>query len=153
VKKINDKLYESLMTGEVPDLKTLVGQEDIILLKRRAQTLTSNKALPPVVTHNMVEGDKDEILQHIRRCKLFNTKDDRVKVIYHPEFVNITSPIFPLDYSDFVRGCHLGVFPSYYEPWGYTPAECTVMGVPSITSNLTGFANFMQKRIPNPDEH
>jgi Glycogen synthase len=33
-----------------------------------------------------------------------------------------------LDYEEFVRGCHLGVFPSYYEPWGYTPAECTVVG-------------------------
>jgi glycogen(starch) synthase len=76
-----------------------------------------------------------------------------VKVIYHPEFLNAVSPIFPLDYDEFVRGCHLGVFPSYYEPWGYTPAECMLMGVPSITSNLTGFANFMSKRVTNPDEH
>jgi len=59
VKKINDKLYENLMSGDIPDVKNLVGQEDIILLKRRAQTLTSNKALPPIVTHNMVDGDKD----------------------------------------------------------------------------------------------
>jgi hypothetical protein len=60
--QINDRLYESLMTGEVPDVKSLLGQEDIILLKRRAQTLTSNKSLPPVVTHNMVDGDKDGML-------------------------------------------------------------------------------------------
>jgi glycosyltransferase involved in cell wall biosynthesis len=43
-----------------------------------------------------------------------------------------------MDYEEFVRGCHLGVFPSYYEPWGYTPAECTVMGIPSVTTNLSG---------------
>jgi len=47
------------MMGEVPDFKTLIEQEDIVLLKRRAQTLLSNKSLPPVVTHNMVDGDRD----------------------------------------------------------------------------------------------
>lgn len=61
----------------------------------------------------------------------------------------------------------MGVFPSYYEPWGYTPAECTIMGtdgpynhcivliflsgVPSITSNLTGFSNYMCKRVGDPE--
>lgn len=46
-----------------------------------------------------------------------------------------------------ITGCHLGVFPSYYEPWGYTPAECTVLGIPSVTSNLSGFGCFMQDHI------
>lgn len=60
------------------------------------------------------------------------------QVVFHPEFLSSTNPLFGLDYEEFVRGCHLGVFPSYYEPWGYTPAECTVMGIPSITTNLSG---------------
>lgn len=59
-------------------------------------------------------------------------------MVFHPEFLSSTNPLFALDYEEFVRGCHLGVFPSYYEPWGYTPAECTVMGIPSITTNLSG---------------
>lgn len=58
--------------------------------------------------------------------------------MFHPEFLSSTNPLFGLDYEEFVRGCHLGVFPSYYEPWGYTPAECTVMGIPSVTTNLSG---------------
>ena len=60
------------------------------------------------------------------------------KVVFHPEFLSSTNPLFGLDYEEFVRGCHLGIFPSYYEPWGYTPAECTIMGIPSITTNLSG---------------
>ena len=52
-------------------------------------------------------------------------------MVFHPEFLVSTNPLFGIDYDEFVRGCHLGVFPSYYEPWGYTPAECTVMGIPS----------------------
>jgi glycogen(starch) synthase len=94
--------------------------------------------LPPITTHNVIEDWKDPVLSSLRRCKLFNSVHDRVKVIFHPEFMSGTNPLFGLDYEDFVRGCHLGVFPSYYEPWGYTPGECTVMGIPSITTNLSG---------------
>ena len=58
-----------------------------------------------------------------------------------------------MDYDDFVRGTHLGVFASYYEPWGYTPAECTVMGVPSITTNLSGFGCYMEELIENSSDY
>jgi len=64
-----------------------------------------------------------------------------------------TSPLLPLDYEEFVRGCHLGVFPSYYEPWGYTPAECTVMGVPNISTNLSGFGCFMEEHVNEPQTY
>uniref|UniRef100_A0A7N6AY67 Glycogen [starch] synthase n=1 Tax=Anabas testudineus TaxID=64144 RepID=A0A7N6AY67_ANATE len=72
------------------------------------------------------------------------------QIIFHPEFLSSTSPLLPMDYEDFVRGCHLGVFPSYYEPWGYTPGECTVMGIPSVTTNLSGFGCFMEEHISDP---
>lgn len=75
------------------------------------------------------------------------------QIIFHPEFLSSTNPLFGLDYEEFVRGCHLGVFPSYYEPWGYTPAECTVMGIPSITTNLSGFGCFMQDHIADPKSY
>merc|ERR1712083_636707 len=82
-----------------------------------------------------------------------NNHYDRVKVIFHPEFLSSTNPLFGLDYQDFVRGCHLGVFPSYYEPWGYTPAECTIMGIPSVTTNLSGFGCFMRDQISDPQSY
>ena len=95
----------------------------------------------------------DPVLTSVRRCQLFNTVHDRVKVVFHPEFLSSTNPLFGLDYEEFVRGCHLGVFPSYYEPWGYTPAECTVMGIPSVTTNLSGFGCFMQEQIADPKSY
>lgn len=69
----------------------------------------------------MVNDGADQVLNAFRRCQLFNQDHDRVKVIFHPEFLSSSSPLIGLDYEDFVRGCHIGVFPSYYEPWGYTP--------------------------------
>jgi glycogen(starch) synthase len=136
-------------TNEIPAFDNLISSEDKILLKRRIFALKRN-SLPPVVTHNMSEDGADPILNQIRRVKLFNNSADRVKVIFHPDFLNSNNPILGLDYEEFVRGCHLGVFPSYYEPWGYTPAECTVMGIPSITTNLSGFGSFMQDLIESP---
>ena len=47
----------------------------------------------------------------------------------------------------------MGVFPSYYEPWGYTPAECTIMGVPSITTNLSGFGCFIEEHVVDPSSY
>lgn len=76
-----------------------------------------------------------------------------MKVVFHPEFLSTTNPLFGLDYQEFVRGCHMGVFPSYYEPWGYTPAECTIMGIPSITTNLSGFGCFMEEHVTDPQSY
>ncbi|KAM0754350.1 glycogen synthase [Meredithblackwellia eburnea MCA 4105] len=156
--RIGARLFErtARYTGEhgteVPEAATLLSDEDKILLKRRVLALRRN-SLPPVTTHNMADDANDPVLNQIRRVQLFNRGSDRVKVIFHPEFLNANNPILGLDYEEFVRGCHLGVFPSYYEPWGYTPAECTVMGVPSITTNLSGFGCFMEDLIENSEDY
>ena len=88
----------------------------MVVLKRRIFALKRD-TLPPVVTHNMLDDVNDPLLKHLRRVQLYNRPQDRVKVVFHPEFLNSNNPLFSLDYDDFVRGCHLGVFPSYYEPW------------------------------------
>jgi len=156
--RIGKRIFEhaARYTGEhgteVPKAEDLLSSEDKILLKRRVFALKRN-SLPPVVTHNMADDANDPILNQIRRVELFNRSSDRVKVIFHPEFLNSNNPILGLDYEEFVRGCHLGVFPSYYEPFGYTPAECTVMGIPNVTTNLSGFGCFMEDLLETPDDY
>ena len=94
-----------------------------------------------------------------------------MKVVFHPEFLSNDNPLLGLSYEEFVRGCHLGVFPSYCkikqikeignfyifsssdEPWGYTPAECTVMGIPSVTTNLSGFGCFIEEHVVRPESY
>src|SRR6201999_4086126 len=87
------------------------------------------------------------------RCGLFNHPSDRVKIVFHPEFLSSANQVLGLDYHNLVRGTHLGIFGSYYEPWGYTPAECTIMGVPSITTNLSGFGCYIEEMIDNPSRY
>jgi glycogen(starch) synthase len=57
-----------------------------------------------------------------------------------------------MEYYQFIRGCHMGIFPSYYEPWGYTPLECIASGIPSVTSDLAGFGSFVESAIPESDK-
>ena len=146
--QIGPRMFEAAASGELPDPQTLLTDQQIIRLKR--MLLTRRRGTPPpIVTHDMEHDDADPILAHLRHRRLFNAAEDRVKVVYHPAFLSATNPLFGLEYEDFVRGCHLGVFPSYYEPWGYTAAECTVMGVPSVTSNLAGFGTFIASQVPD----
>ena len=103
--------------------------------------------MPPVVTHNLVNDQSDDILNFLRTSHMVNNAHDRVKIVYHPDFVSVTNPLFAMDYGQFVRGCHLGVFPSYYEPWGYTPLECIARGVPAVTSDLSGFGDYVENKM------
>lgn len=148
----NPHHYVDTARSALPELDDILKSSDRVLLKRRMIALKTD-TLPAITTHNMVDDSTDPVLNQIRSCQLFNQKEDRVKVIFHPEFLNSANPILPIDYDEFVRGCHLGVFPSYYEPWGYTPAECTVMGIPSITTNLSGFGCYMEDLIENSQDY
>ncbi|OAX83075.1 glycogen [starch] synthase [Emergomyces africanus] len=153
---IGRRLFERCLSWKegdnMPDEKDLITSQDRVLLRRRLFAMKRHQ-LPPIVTHNMINDAEDPVLNQLRRVQLFNHPSDRVKVVFHPEFLNSSNPVLPLDYDDFVRGTNLGVFPSYYEPWGYTPAECTVMGIPSITTNLSGFGCYMEELIENSSDY
>ncbi|KAL5273178.1 GYS2 family protein [Megaselia abdita] len=149
---IGKRMYDTCLSGRIPDGDELLTKEDLVKIKRCLFSMQRDTQ-PPVTTHNIVDDWNDPVLSAIRRCQLFNTVHDRVKMVFHPEFLTSTNPLFGLDYEEFVRGCHLGVFPSYYEPWGYTPAECTVMGIPSVTTNLSGFGCFMNEHIQDPKSY
>ncbi|CAF0836024.1 unnamed protein product [Adineta steineri] len=149
---IGKRLYEICLKGHLPSAEHILEPTNIIELKKCIYA-SQRSTLPPICTHNVNDDNRDPILNALRRCHLFNDRYDRVKVIFHPEFLRSTSPLLPLDYEEFVRGCHLGVFPSYYEPWGYTPAECTVMGVPNISTNLSGFGCFLEEHVQEPQTY
>jgi len=135
----------------LPDLNKFVDDYWRLRLRRTLQSWKGGQ-LPTVVTHNLVNDGEDEILNFLRSSNLVNNPEDRVKVVYHPDFLSTTNPILPLEYNQFVRGCHMGVFPSYYEPWGYTPLECIASGVPTVTSDLSGFGDYVQNNMPGHEE-
>jgi len=141
-------LFLAASSGEIPNLNEFM--EDYWRLRlRRAIHAWKSKAPPGVVTHDLIDDANDPVLSQLRVCRLFNLADDPVKIVFHPDFVQATSPLFGMEYEQFVRGCHLGVFPSYYEPWGYTPLESIALGVPAVTSDLSGFGSYLKQLVPD----
>ena len=74
-------------------------------------------------------------------------------MVYHPDFIDTTNPLFGMDYGEFVRGCHLGIFPSFYEPWGYTPLDCLARGVPAFSSYYRGFGYYVGTYFPDHEDY
>ena len=93
----------------------------------------------PVITHELYNMDDDKALSMMRAIGLDNNPNSRVKVIFVPCYLNGNDGIFNMPYYDLLPGDDLAVYPSYYEPWGYTPLESVAFHVPTITTDLAGF--------------
>ncbi len=153
-KQVGSQLFykaASITDNKLPQLNDFVDDYWRLRFRRTLQSWKSDR-LPPVVTHNLVNDTDDPILMFLRSSNMVNKPDDKVKIVYHPDFIVPANPLWGIEYDQFTRGCNLGVFPSYYEPWGYTPLESIARGVPAVTSNLSGFGDFVLQNVNNPRE-
>jgi glycogen(starch) synthase len=149
--QFGERLFLATAMGATPPADELV--DDYLRLRlRRLTHAWRTRRLPTIVTHDLVDDANDEVLNQLRAANLINLPEDPVKVVYHPDFITSADPLFGMDYDQFVRGCHLGVFPSYYEPWGYTPLECVARGVPAVTSDLSGFGTYLLENMPDHED-
>ena len=97
----------------------------------------------PVITHNLYNPDSDPVYNRINALSIHNEPQDMVTVIDVPSYLNGDDGIFDMTYYDLLAGLDAAVFPSYYEPWGYTPLESAAFGVPTITTDLAGFGQWV----------
>ncbi|MCU0444663.1 MAG: glycosyltransferase [Microscillaceae bacterium] len=151
VQQIGERFFYAVVNRsetQFPNINDLVDEYWQLRLRRTIQSWKTEH-LPLLVTHNLVNDQTDEILNTLREKKLLNAPHDRVKVVYHPDFVSPSDPFFGMEYVQFLRGCNLGIFPSYYEPWGYTPLECIASGIPTVTSDLAGFGDYVVHNVAN----
>lgn len=96
----------------------------------------------PYLTHWLNNDDSDEITVGLRRLGVTNVSEDRLHTIYVPCYLTGEDGIFDMDYYTMLTALDATVFPSYYEPWGYTPLESVAFGVPTITTSLSGFGRW-----------
>ena len=106
----------------------------------------------PQVTHWLKNMGHDNVLNMMKFYDMHNRKDDKVKVIFLPCYLDGKDGILNLAYYDVVLGNDLCIYPSYYEPWGYTPLEAIAFRVPCITTNLAGFGLWANKEFGHPGE-
>ncbi len=114
-----------------------------IKLKRK------NRLDNPIITHELNNPWEDPILKRIQEIGFNNDKSSNITVIYVPCYLNGNDGIFNLSYYDLLIGMDATVFPSYYEPWGYTPLESIAFGVPTITTTLSGFGQWILSSFDN----
>ncbi|MBP5777241.1 MAG: glycogen/starch synthase [Prevotella sp.] len=93
----------------------------------------------PQVTHWLHNMSHDNVLGMMKYYDMHNRKEDKVKVIFLPCYLDGNDGIVNMTYYDVVLGNDLCIYPSYYEPWGYTPLEAVAFKVPCITTDLAGF--------------
>ena len=93
----------------------------------------------PMITHWLHNMSHDNVLNMLKYYNMWNQKEDKVKLIFLPCYLTGNDGIFNMTYYDLVLGNDLCIYPSYYEPWGYTPLEAIAFKVPCITTDLAGF--------------
>lgn len=96
-----------------------------------------------IITHDINNYNEDAIYGKMRYLNMCNNADDNVYIIYVPSYLNGDDGIFNMNYYDLLIGFDCTVFASYYEPWGYTPMESVAFSVPTITTELSGFGQWV----------
>jgi glycosyltransferase involved in cell wall biosynthesis len=102
-------------------------------------------------THDLFNYDHDQIMSAIRWHQFTNSEHERVKIIFVPSYLNGNDGIFNMTYYQLLIGMDISVFASYYEPWGYTPLESVAFHVPTITTDLSGFGQWVSSEPQNID--
>lgn len=101
----------------------------------------------PYITHWLNNMSQDQVLGMLKYLDMHNRKEDKVKLIFLPCYLTGNDGIVNLSYYDVVLGNDLCIYPSYYEPWGYTPLESVAFHVPCVTTDLSGFGLWANKEL------
>ncbi|MHA1221499.1 MAG: glycosyltransferase, partial [Candidatus Heimdallarchaeota archaeon] len=126
-----------LETKELNEFFTKNEINQINKLAKQNASVETKQANPPICPFNL--NEKDTIYQTLLQIGLMNNSDDCVKVIFYPVYLSKNDQLLSLNYYDAVAGCDMGIYPSTYEPYGLTPLEALALGVPAVTTDLSGF--------------
>lgn len=121
------------------------------LAARLAEGGEYTEALPrPFITHELHNFDEDRLVQTIYHHGLTNENNSPVKLMFIPSYLEGSDGIFNQPYYALLSANDLCVYPSYYEPWGYTPLESCAFSIPTITTNLAGFGQWVNEVVGKP---
>lgn len=101
----------------------------------------------PFITHWLNQMEQDKVLNYISYAGFTNLPAEKLKIIFVPCYLNGYDGIFNKPYYDLLIGMDATVYPSYYEPWGYTPLESIAFGIPTVTTDLAGFGLWAEKNL------
>ncbi len=105
----------------------------------------------PVITHWLHNMSEDQVLKYINYAGFTNATSEKLRIIFIPCYLDGKDGIINKTYYDSLIGMDVTVYPSYYEPWGYTPLESVAFGIPTITTDLAGFGLWAKKKVSGED--
>ena len=145
--KLRSELLNDLTSGEdvVEGLESVLDKSSSRLKSLERNFRAKQDKTPPLCAFDLNYG-QDEILSALWDNGLRNREQDRVKVVFYPTYLSVGDRLLSMDYNDFIVASSAGIFPSYYEPWGYTPVETAANGALSITTDMAGFGKFLQDK-------
>ena len=118
------------------------------LMTKLNQPIGDKPVMDDFTTHPLYDSYNDPVVKNLIANNLHNAPDQKVKVFFIPVYLNGEDGIFDLTYYEMLPGIDLSVFPSYYEPWGYTPLESVAFGIPTITTTNAGFGQWVAANFP-----
>ncbi|MGN1213653.1 MAG: glycosyltransferase, partial [Bacteroidaceae bacterium] len=101
----------------------------------------------PFITHDLYNFDSERIVNTIYNCGLSLSNSSKVHLLFIPSYLDGDDGVINMTYYDFLTGSDYCVYPSYYEPWGYTPLESIAFGIPCLTTNLSGFGQWVNTTV------
>ncbi len=138
---IEERVLYHILCGNELTKENLISEDYIFEIEKKLHRMQKKGETPSLSTHHL-NSLYDDIINHLKKADLLNREEDRVKIIYYPIYLTGHDGLSNLSYEEALEACHLGVFPSFYEPWGYTPLEAAALGVSSVTTDLAGFGRF-----------
>lgn len=149
--KIRTKMLNSVTSGKEPwdDLSGVL-EDGGVVESLEANFHAKKNQKPPLCAFNLSYSG-DDIIESLRRNGITNSEDDRVKVVFYPTYLSVGDKLLSMSYNDAIVASSAGIFPSYYEPWGYTPVETAANGALSVTTDMAGFGQFLQEQTSEED--
>ena len=147
VPDIRSELLDALTSGEEAreQLEEVIGERASRLESLERNFRAKQDSNPPLCAFDLNYAE-DEILSALWDNGLRNREEDRVKVVFYPTYLSVGDRLLSMDYNDFIVASSAGIFPSYYEPWGYTPVETAANGALSVTTDMAGFGKFLLEK-------
>ncbi|MCK5333401.1 MAG: hypothetical protein KAJ24_02730, partial [Candidatus Aenigmarchaeota archaeon] len=134
---------------------SLISDSEQAELKRSYLEFRSKKgASAPLSAFDLkYDQSKDSVVRTLMNEGLLNREEDRVKVIFYPKYLSNSDRLLGMSYKAMSIGCSAGIFPSFYEPWGYTPLEAAAYGSMTVTTDYAGYGQFIEKSAkPTKDQ-
>ena len=132
------------VTSDEDILEAISGPIDSNELESLKSNFHSKKGEKPPMNAFDLTYEGDSILEALKDAGLENKESDRVKVIFYPTYLSVGDKLLSMSYEDAVVASSAGFFPSYYEPWGYTPVETAANGALALTTDLAGFGRYIK---------